>query len=412
MDTNINHSLTDFESDSDDDHPSSKADPRTETRCDSSNSRPEQEPTHYSAGDIVPQEDLPNWCSWEPEVSELDGFTVVQPLTTDTHLVYPTENHSISFNKVAYLPNESEAHEARNASHFDSLKTLRDLPTTYSELSGDSSPAFDPDESFPPLVTAQSISYGGVCTVDGQALENAYRITQGTGHISPTATRITPLSGRYSILEDTTEGHSYLLSNTVKEPSHPAVANQDYSPTTRAAGSVTIPDDSERVARLTEKFIDHVDAICDISIKKHLRAGASSHAFAADSGKEYTIKEKSLRSLNRCTPLSDTESLIGEHEIYLDPGTATISVSSDDIKHDYGSYVYDKLQKQRALGAAISVMNSGYSPYNTSRNRKAVIQYYTISIKRHDKIPDTISLSKGPSSDIQQINISDISYGS
>jgi hypothetical protein len=396
--------LSDFFGDRPDTSPESSSE-RTEPSSQSESSTTTS--PQYDPGDTVPNEGLPDWCSWKARATDRDGYTVLSPITNNgaTH-VYPTSDYSIRFDRIGFLPNPTEVTEARTNSPFDPLRVSRpDLPTTYSEFED------DPSHSFTPVIAAQSIAYGGYAVVNDDILQDAYRLTQGSGHITPSHTRVTPLSAHYSLVEarDGSQ-HAYLIQNATSPLSESALESESYQPNVQSVDNISLPDDNKHVGDALRRLLPHISKLLDVELTEHSHQVGSSHVFESTEDTRYRIKSTSLKKVPKLFTLGDLSPLTGEIDLPFAHGVATIDLSDADYEHRYGDWLHDKLPNEKVLGASLR-LNSNNSPYSQRPSREAKIQYYTLSIRQFDSRPDAISVNRSTTSTLGSVPFSNISYG-
>ena len=399
-----NHSLTDFDTNTQTKTDSEDTETKTPT---DTNTEDTEESGPITPGETVSHEYLPDWTTWETHAVEIDGLTAVFPKhISDTYFVEPAPDYKIRLDTIAVLPNRDEATKARLNSPYNSLKTHRDnLPTTYSELNDEDTNSFDP------LITAQSIVYNGYKVIDEHVLETAYRITQGQGKISPEKTRITPLENGFAIIENTATNTAYLFGQPARTLTNPAVTDADYTPKTQTVEGITIPDSNPRVKETLEILFDQLESLYSISFAKHTNTKSNYHTFATEDGTEYNIKWNTLRHLEKCTLLSNIDALTGDLEIDSGRRTATPTVRAKEYNYEHGDWQYDTLKEGKVFGVNLHVKNyGGSSPYNKTNGKDLTAEYYTLRIQEKENKPHMIRIRTGSTQKLQTLDLSKISY--
>lgn len=365
----------------------------------------------FEAGDVVTGDELPSWTTWDTKAVEVEGLVAIPPKPGDSHLIKPVENCTIPFEELFYLPNFDSATDARLASDYPSLQSLRDsIPTSYAEFSDDQYGS-DDEAPFDPVVVGRSIHYDGYSVVDETVLERAYRITQGKGRIDPSATRVTPLSARYTLIEALgDEQHAYLHANQPRSVHNSAAKQQNYKPEVQNVAGLRIPDDEAGVAEQVGDLLPHLNELLDIQLAEHTAVNSCSHVFATADGEEVKIKAKSLKNLAAIETLDDLDSIVGEQKFDLHPiGTATIELEASDFEKGYGEWLRDGMQNQKVFGVTVRV-KAGGSIYGRSSDRNVEAGYYTLTKREHEGKPDEIKVRNGTSKQICEIDYSDITY--
>jgi hypothetical protein len=373
---------------------------------------PENSTSTYGPDDRLPPETLPNWGRWQLSPITYDDITVTFPKTRNNSFVKPIDNHAIKADKIAFAPNNDEVAAARLNNDHKPLRVLRDsIPTTYSAFSEEKG-----QHAFDPIILGQSISFGGYHCLDETILEDAYRITQGTGRIDPSKTRVTPLSPFSILIEDKTRQNAYIRTPESYSLHNSSVETNSYSPTTTEIRNISVPDDNPQVAQLLDELFEHLFRCYDIRITEHIKSDSTKHRFQCDDGQLYDIKWNSLKCLLRSEPLYNMDELTGDFTFNEKHKSVSATINKSDYGYTYGEWMSEHIKSEKIIAASLSFIDKQRRIANPVSSRSIRARYTTVSFKDINKRTSTeevrqINLSQSTDKKIVDVDLADVSYG-